>query len=63
MKSMESRYSLLSQKYFTETVIPKIHEGIGAEGRKEIANFDWFSFTTDIWSTEVSIDLLLSWQY
>lgn len=28
--------------------------------KKEIAGILWFSFTTDIWSTEVSNDSLLS---
>ena len=60
LKSMESRYSLPSRKYFTETVIPRIHRGIEAEVKKEIAGVKWFSFTTDIWSTSVSNDSLLS---
>lgn len=28
--------------------------------RSEMAGVEWFSFTTDIWSTEVSTDALLS---
>ena len=47
---MESRYFLPSRKYFTETVIPRIHRGIEAEVKKEIAGVKWFSFTTDIFT-------------
>ena len=59
LKALDSRYSLPSRKYFTETV-PQIHQGITAEVKKAIAGISWFSFTTDIWSTEVSNDSLLS---
>ena len=60
LKALDSRYSLPSWKYFTETVLPQIHQGITAESKKEIAGISWFSFTTDIWSKEVSNDSLVS---
>uniref|UniRef100_A0A1X7UI74 Uncharacterized protein n=1 Tax=Amphimedon queenslandica TaxID=400682 RepID=A0A1X7UI74_AMPQE len=61
LKAMESRRSLPSRKYFTEMVIPSIHRGIEGEVWKEIAGVKWYlSFTTDIWSTSVSNDSLLS---
>ena len=37
LKALDSRYSLPSWKYFTETVHPQIHQGITAELKKEIA--------------------------
>ena len=60
LKALDSRYSFSSWKYFTETVLPQIHQGITAELKKDIAGISWFSFTTDIWSTEVSSEFLLS---
>uniref|UniRef100_A0A1X7UKJ4 Uncharacterized protein n=1 Tax=Amphimedon queenslandica TaxID=400682 RepID=A0A1X7UKJ4_AMPQE len=60
LKAMESRYYFQSHKYFTEPVIPRIYIAIEGEVRKEIAGVKWFSFTTDIWSTSVSNDSLLS---
>ena len=35
-------------------------DGVTAEVRKAIGGVQWFSFTTDIWSTDVSNDSLLS---
>ena len=34
--------------------------GVTAAVKKELAGIPWFSFTTDIWSTEVSNDCLVS---
>ena len=42
LKALDSRYSLPSRKYFTETVLPQIHQGITAEVKKAIAGISWF---------------------
>ena len=34
--------------------------GVATEVKKELSSAQWYSFTTDIWSTEVSNDCLLS---
>ena len=60
LKSLESRYSIPSRKYFTNTVLPKIYEGVKAEVVKEVDKAVWLSFTTDIWSTDISNESLLS---
>ena len=60
LKALEPRYSLPSTKYMTETVLPRIMAGITACVKLEMANVKWFSFTTDIWSTDISSHSLLS---
>ena len=60
LKVLEPRYTPPSRKYMTETVVPKILEGITAAVKHKIAGVEYYSFTTDIWSTSVSNDCLLS---
>ena len=57
---LEPRYSLPSRKYMTETVLPRIMTAVTSCVKLEIANVRWYSFTTDIWSTDVSSHSLLS---
>ena len=57
---LEPRYSVPSRRYITETILPRIKESVESNVRAELADVKWFSFTTDIWSTEVSDDSLLS---
>ena len=63
MKAIEPRYKLPSRKYMAETIIPSINNGIQKMVEKEIALVEWFSFTTDIWSSNTSGDSLLSFTY
>ena len=44
----------------TEVILPRIMDGVATEVKKELRSAQWYSFTTDIWSTEVSNDCLLS---
>ena len=44
----------------TEVILPRIMDGVATEVRKELSSAQWYSFTTYIWSTEVSNDCLLS---
>ncbi|XP_065895673.1 zinc finger BED domain-containing protein 4-like [Dysidea avara] len=60
MQQLEPRYSVPSRKYVTEVVIPRIAVGLTNEVQKLLKKVVWFSFTTDIWSTDVSSDSLLS---
>ena len=60
IQHLEPRYSILSRKYITEVVIPRIVDGVTAELHKQLGKAAWLSFTTDIWSTYVSSDCLLS---
>ena len=60
LKALEPRYSLPSRRYMTENIIPRIHDGIVSKVKEKISNIKWFSFTTDIWSTEVSEESMIS---
>ena len=60
MQQLELRYSVPSRKYVTEVVIPRIAVGLMNEVQKLLKEVVWFSFTTDIWSTGVSSNSLLS---
>ena len=60
LKEMKPRYTIPRQKYVTETILPRIVRGVTDELKKELQFVEWYSFTTDIWSTEVSNDCLLS---
>ena len=54
LNMLEPMYSLQSRRYIMETVLPRIVDSVTAEVRKAIAGVPWFSFTTDVWSTDVT---------
>ena len=58
IQHLEPPYSIPS-KYITEVVIPRIVDGVAAELHKQLGTAAWLSFTTDIWSIDVSSDCLL----
>ena len=60
LHAIEPKYNIPSRKYFTETVVPEIHDRIKKAVAKEIAAVRNMSFTTDIWSTAVNMHSLLS---
>jgi len=60
LKEIEPHYTIPSRKYITETILPRIVKGVKDEVRKQLQSVEWYSFTTDIWNTEVSSDCLLS---
>ena len=60
MQQLEPCYSVPSRNYITEVVIPRIVVGLTNEVQKLLKEVVWFSFTTDVWSTDVSSDSLLS---
>ena len=55
MQQLEPHYSVPSRKYVTEVVIPRIAVGLTNEVQKLLKEVVWFSFTTDNWSTDVSL--------
>lgn len=60
LRLLEPKYNIPSRKYFTETVVPKIHDRVKNAVAKEIDGVRNMSFTTDIWSTAVNLHSLLS---
>ena len=57
---LEPRYHIPSRKYFRETVIPGIVKTIEAKIKTKLQGVNYISFTTDVWSSEVNSDFLLS---
>ena len=60
LKALEPRYVLPSRKYITETVIPKLYDEVKSAVSKHVTGISHISFTTDIWSTDLSSCSLLS---
>ena len=60
IQQLEPRYKLPSRRYITQSVIPHISTGMTMVVRRMITDVDYISLTTDIWSTEISNDSLLS---
>lgn len=59
-RAMEPRYCLPTRRYITETVIPKLKDDVTSKVKAAITGVEFFSFTTDIWSTDISHDSLIS---
>ena len=57
---LEPRYHIPSRKYFRETVIPGIVKTVEAKIKTKLEGVNYISFTTDVWSSEVNSDSLLS---
>ena len=60
IKELEPRYTLPSRRYFTENVVTMIYESLKEEISKAVRGVEYFSFTSDVWSTCISNELLLS---
>ena len=60
LQTIEPRYSIPSRKYITDTVLPRIHSDVLEKVKNELEEARWISCTSDIWSTEVSHDSLIS---
>ena len=60
LHAAEPRYTLPSRRHITETVLPQIHSRVMSKVKDEISEARWISCTSDIWSTEVSNDSLIS---
>ncbi|XP_072569011.1 zinc finger BED domain-containing protein 4-like [Paramormyrops kingsleyae] len=57
---LESRYTIPSRKYFTETALPELYKRVRDHIAKQIKDVTAMSFTTDIWSSDVCPISLLS---
>ena len=58
--TLAPKYHIPSTKYFAETVIPNIAQGIRAEVQAKLQEgTDYISFATDVWSSDVNSDSLL----
>ena len=60
LNTLEPRYKLPSRHYFTENVIPEMKQSIDLQIAELIKNVHYFSFTTDIWSTSLNNQSLIS---
>ena len=64
VRSLEPRYKIPSRKYLTDNLFPRIITGVKAELNKKLhtpeLDVKHYSFTTDIWSTNVAHRSLLS---
>lgn len=60
MKAAEPRYMLPSRRHITETVIPQVHSRVLSQAKESISEAKRVSCTSDIWSTDVSNDSLIS---
>ena len=50
MKVVEPRYTLPSDKYFSETLIPSMYTKVSNKVSVMASNWEHFSVTTDLWS-------------
>ena len=60
VQALDPRYNLPSRRYFTETVIPTIVVWMVQTIKANLKSVSYLSFTTDVWSSNVSSDSLLS---
>uniref|UniRef100_A0A1A7YMD4 Zinc finger, BED domain containing 4 n=1 Tax=Iconisemion striatum TaxID=60296 RepID=A0A1A7YMD4_9TELE len=57
---LEPRYNMVSRKYLSETALPELHDKVRKRIFEEIKDVKAISFTTDVWSSDVSPVSLLS---
>ena len=60
LQTIEPRYKIPSRKYFADNVLPKIKESIDAKLAQLLKDVEFLSLTTDIWSTNLSNESLIS---
>ena len=53
LSTFEPKYELPSRKYFSKTGIPRLYNSIKGTVEKELSEMEFFSATTDLWSSEV----------
>lgn len=51
LKTFDARYKLPSRKYFSGTAIPSMYSTLRAKVQEEVASIEFFSGTTDLWSS------------
>ena len=52
LKCFDSKYELPSRKYFLNTAIPELYTTVRERVRQEISAVDYYSATTDLWSSK-----------
>ena len=60
LQTIEPKYKVPSRKYFTDNVLPKIKENINTKLAQLLKDVEFLSLTTDIWSTSLSNESLIS---
>ena len=60
LKTLEPRYTLPSRRYFTDKVVPEIANAINSKLPELVKDVPHFSLTTDIWSTSLTNQSLIS---
>lgn len=60
MNHLEPRYDMVTRKYLSETALPELYSKVCKHVSEEIKDVKSMSFTTDIWSSDVSPVSLLS---
>ena len=60
LQTVEPKYKIPSRKYFTDNVLPKINETIDTKLAQLLKDVEFLSLTTDIWSTSLSNESLIS---
>ncbi len=60
MDHLEPRYSLPSRTYISETALPELYSRVSSHVADQLKDVQSFSFTTDIWSSDVCPMSLLS---
>ena len=60
LNTLEPRYKLPSRRYFTEKIIPDIKQSVDLKIAELIKSVQYLSFTTDIWSTSLNNQSLIS---
>lgn len=60
LNTLESRYKLPSRQYMTSKTLPEIHEKVLNSIQNVLSTGHFYSFTTDVWSTDKCVASLLS---
>nr|XP_023657625.1 zinc finger BED domain-containing protein 4-like [Paramormyrops kingsleyae] len=60
LEHLEPRYNLPSRKYISETAIPELYNRVSSRLAAQLENVKAMSFTTDIWTSDVSPMSLIS---
>jgi len=60
VSSLEPHYTMPSRRYITETIMPKLYENCKKGVESQLEGVAHFSFTSDLWSTTVSVNSLMS---
>ena len=58
VSKLNSKYKLPSRKYFMHTEIPRLYEITKAKVRQSLSSFEYFSTTTDIWTSRTMMSYM-----